>query len=133
YSERLRPRKFIMRLFALKLFLAALTLASFSAPASGQKLKEQSFNVKAEAEVLLDLTADAPRTSWALAGREAAVATLLVDGRYTQDVFLFAGERRFNYRVLLGRFQPGEHTLRIDLNRKRSASKAETVEIQDAM
>jgi len=121
-----------MRLFALKLFLTALTLASFSAPASGQKLKEQSFNVKAEAEVLLDLTADAPRTSWALAGREAAVATVLVDGRYNQDVFLFAGERRFNYRVLLGRFQPGEHTLRIDLDRKRSASKAETVEIQDA-
>lgn len=121
-----------LRRFSLKLFLAVVTWAVFSQVISAQTLREAPFKVGTEAEAFLDLTASAPHTSWAEAGSEAAVATVLVDGRYNQDVFLFAGERRFTYRVLLGRFQPGEHILRIDLNRKRSASKAATVEIQDA-
>src|SRR5204862_2970306 len=35
------------------------------------------------------------------------------------------------YQVLLGHFQPGEHTLRVDFNRKRSAAKATEIRIQD--
>lgn len=121
-----------LRRFLLNLFLAAVTWSVFSQVISAETLREIPFKVGTEAEAFLDLTASAPHTSWAEAGSEAAVATVLADGRYNQDVFLFAGERRFTYRVLLGRFQPGEHTLRIDLNRKRSASKATAVEIQDA-
>lgn len=121
-----------LRRFSLKLFLAVVTLAVFCQVTSAQTLGEVPFKVPAEAEAFLDLSASAPHTSWAAAGSEAAVATVSVDGRYNQDIFLFAGERRFTYRVLLGRFQTGEHTLRIDLNRKRSASKATAVEIQDA-
>lgn len=121
-----------LRRFLLNLFLAAVTWSVFSQVISAETLREIPFKVGTEAEAFLDLTASAPHTSWAEAGSEAAVASVLVDGRYNQDVFLFAGERKFTYRVLLGRFQPGEHTLRIDLNRKRSASKATAVEIQDA-
>jgi len=121
-----------LRRFSLNLFLAVVTWAVVSQVISAQTLREVPFKMRVEAEAFMDLTASAPHTSWAEAGSEAAVATLLVDGRYNQDVFLFAGERRFTYRVLLGRFQPGEHTLRIDLNRKRSASKAATVDIQGA-
>lgn len=125
---------FIMKLhqFAPKLFLAALTLAALFQSISAQTLREKPFQMKAEAEVLLDLTAAAPHTSWAEAGSEAAVATVFVDGQYNQDIFLFAGQRAFAYQVLLGHFQPGEHTLRVDFNRKRSASKATSIEIQDA-
>ena len=121
-----------LRRFSLNMFLTAVTWALFSQVVFAETLREVPFKVRIEAEVLLDLTASAPHTTWAEAGSEAAVATVLVDGRYNQDVFLFLGERKFTYRVLLGRFQPGEHTLRIDLNRKRSASKAATVEIQDS-
>jgi hypothetical protein len=125
---------FIMKLrhFSPELFLAALTLAVFSHDISAQTLRELPFKVKAEAEVLLDLTAAAPHTSWAEAGSEAAVATVFVDGRYNQDIFLFAGARPFTYQLMLGRYQPGEHSLRVDFNRKRSASKATMIEIQDA-
>lgn len=97
-----------------------------------QSLLEKRFRVETEAEVLLDLRATAPHTSWGEAGSEAAAATVSVDGQYNQDVFLFAGERAFTYQVLLGHFQPGEHTLRVDFNRKRSAAKATAIEIQDA-
>jgi hypothetical protein len=125
---------FIMNLrhFSPELFLAALTLAVFSHDISAQTLREHPFKVKAEAEVLLDLTAAAPHTTWAEAGSEAAVATVFVDGTYNQDIFLFAGARPFTYQVMLGHFQPGEHALRVDFNRKRSASKATAIEIQDA-
>ena len=121
-----------MKMFSPKLLLAALTLNILSHPAFSQTLKEQSFNVRAEAEVLLGLTASAPHTSWREPGREAAVATVLVDDRYNQDIILFAGERRFTYRVMLGHLQAGDHVLRVEFNRKQSARKASTVEIQDA-
>jgi hypothetical protein len=126
-------RELIMkpRLF-LELFLAALTLAGFSYSISAQTVRERPFTVNAEAEALLDLTAVAPHTSWAQAGSEAAVATLFVDGRYNQDIFLFEGARPFTYQVMLGHLQPGEHVLRVEFNRKQSALNAPTFEIQDA-
>src|SRR5207249_10213418 len=54
--------------------------------------------------------------------------SVFVDGQYNQDIFLFAGGRAFAYQVLLGHFQPGEHTLRVDFNRKRSAAKATEID-----
>ncbi len=118
--------------FVLRLFLATLSLAALFQSVSGQTLKEKPFQLKTEAEVLLDLAASAPGTSWATAGSEAAVASIFVDGRYNQDVFLFAGARLFTYRLMLGRFPAGEHRLRVEFNRKRSAVKATEVDIQDA-
>src|SRR5206468_4382898 len=108
----------------------AVGLFCGSVPA--QSLLEKRFRVESEAEVLMDLRASAPQTSWAEPGSEAAVATVFVDGQYNQDIFLFAGGRAFAYQVLLGHFQPGEHTLRVDFNRKRSAAKATEIRIQDA-
>ena len=118
----------------LRVFLLAAMVATgfFPGSVSAQSLLEKEFRVETEAEVVLDLTASAPHTSWGETGREAAVAGVFVDGRYNQDIFLFAGARAFTYQVLLGHFQPGGHELRVDFNRKRSASKATTIEIQDA-
>jgi hypothetical protein len=120
-----------LRSFLLELFLAALTLTGFSHSISAQTVREIPFTVIAEAEVLLDLTAVAPHTSWGQAGSEAAVATLFVDGRYNQDIFLFAGERPFTYQVVLGHLQPGQHALKVEFNRKQSAPQAPTFEVQD--
>lgn len=119
-----------MRQSTPKLFLAALTLAIVSSLTCAQTLKEQSFHLKAEAEAILDLTAAAPHTSWRDTGSEAAVASLFVDGRYNQDIILFAGALPFTYEVMLGHLQPGEHKLRIDFNRKQSAPKASAIQIR---
>jgi hypothetical protein len=118
--------------FCAKLFLAALTLTGFAASISAQTLSENTFTVSTEAEALLDLTAVAPHTSWGQAGSEAAVATIFVDGQYNQDLFLFAGERRFTYQVMLGHLQPGQHVLRVEFNRKQSAPNAPPFEVQEA-
>lgn len=116
----------------LRLFTVIMIAGVFSGSVEAQSVLEKSFRVEAEAEVLVDLEASGPHTSWGEPGSEAAVATLLVDGRYNQDIFLFAGEHPFTYQVMLGRLQPGEHLLRVDFNRKRSAAKASGIEIQDA-
>lgn len=121
-----------LRLLAPKLlFATTLTLIGPYA-ASAQKLVEKPFRVETEAEVLLDLTAAAPHTSWGEKDSEAAVATVFLDGRYHQDIILFAGESFFTYPVLLGQMKPGDHALRVEFNRKQSAPKASTIEIRDA-
>ncbi|MGH9766243.1 MAG: hypothetical protein ACREAB_02315 [Blastocatellia bacterium] len=115
------------------LFLAAsFLLATLPAAICAQTLLEKKFSVSAESEVLLDLTASAPGTSWRESGAEAAVATIYVDGQYHQDVILFAGARDFTYQLMLGRVEPGQHSLRIEFNRKQSAAKATNIKISKA-
>lgn len=127
-------------MFRLKLFSdsfwrtaqSTLFLALLCAPISAQVLAEKKFVVEAEAEVLLDLTASAPGTTWLEKEREAATALIYVDGRYQQDTILFNGARPHTYQLLLGRLQPGEHSYRIELNRQQSAAQATAIEIKSA-
>ncbi|MBO0722041.1 MAG: hypothetical protein J2P41_14550 [Blastocatellia bacterium] len=99
---------------------------------SAQTLLEKKFNAPAESEVLLDLTASAPGTSWRERGAEADVITIYVDTQYQQDVILFAGAREFTYQLMLGRAALGEHSLRIEFNSKQSATKTTSVRIVEA-
>jgi hypothetical protein len=114
------------------LLLAVSFLLMTSSVISAQTLLEKRFTAPSESEALLDLTASAPGTSWRERGAEAAVITIYVDGQYHQDVILFAGSRAFAYQLILGRVGPGEHNLRVDFNRKQSATKATGVKIGDA-
>lgn len=84
------------------------------------ELAQATFNAARETEARLAFTASAPRTDWALNGREAAVVSVLVDGEETQDVVLFSGADPFTYRVSLGRVSAGRHTVSIVLDRKLS-------------
>jgi hypothetical protein len=117
-------------LYAMLLAIGFLLVAPSAI--SAQTLLEKKFSASAKSEALLDLTASAPGTSWRERGAEAAVATIYVDGQYHQDVILFAGAREFTYQLMLGRVGPGEHSLRVDFNRKQSAAKAMSVKIGDA-
>ncbi len=112
--------------------LAAPAAAFFSHPASGQALFEETFQVAAESEAQLDLTAAAPGTSWQESGKEAAVATIFVDGRYHQDIILVGGAQTLTYPLMLGRLSPGTHSLRIERNSKQSAAGATTISIKAA-
>jgi hypothetical protein len=114
------------------LFLAVSFLLAAPSAISAQTLLEKRFSAPAESEALLDLTASAPETSWRERGAEAAIVTIYVDGRYHQDVILFAGAREFTYQLMIGRVAPGEHSLRVEFNRKQSAAKATSVKISDA-
>jgi hypothetical protein len=114
------------------LLLAAIFLLAAPISISAQTLIEKRFGATAESEALLDLTASAPGTSWRDRGAEAAVATIYVDGQYQQDVILFAGARDFTYQLTLGRVGIGEHSLRVEFNRKQSSAKATNIKIVDA-
>jgi hypothetical protein len=114
------------------LALAVSFLSATPSVISAQTLLEKRFTAPSESEALLDLTASAPGTSWRERGAEAAVITIHVDGQYHQDVILFAGAREFAYQLMLGRVGPGEHSLRVEFNRKQSATKAPGVKIGDA-
>jgi hypothetical protein len=115
-------------LFFLLLFL---WIGSTTAPILAQPLWEKSFEIQAEAEVLLTVTAASPRASWVVEGREAAAIRLYVDGRYHQDLLLHGGEADFAYQLLLGRQQPGQHTLRLEHHLPLSARGTERPTVRD--
>ena len=105
--------------------LAALALA---APALAdartrhdRPLAKKQFVTHAPGEARLALSAAAPQTDWGTAGCESAVLTVTVDGRYSQDVVLFAGAQRFAYDVALGPVARGRHRVEVWLNREKSA------------
>jgi hypothetical protein len=119
-----------LALYALLLIVSFLSATPGAI--SAQTLLEKRFSAPAESEALLDLTASAPETSWRERGAEAAIVAIYIDGKYHQDVILFAGAREFIYQLMLGRVAQGEHSLRVEFNRKQSAAKATSVKIGDA-
>ena len=84
----------------------------------------------AEAEIGLFIKASVKNSSWKIKGSEAAVLTVFVDGKYNQDVLLFAGRETFEYQMLLGKFDRTDHRVTIVLNQKHSAPNAMNVNIQ---
>lgn len=79
------------------------------------------FTVTRPAEVIVELEMASAGSNWAVPGREAALATLTIDGRDTQHVMLYAGEERYVYAAFLGAFAAGDHRLRIERNERYSA------------
>ncbi|MEV5711282.1 hypothetical protein [Actinoallomurus sp. NPDC052274] len=78
-----------------------------------------TFRTGHDGEVLASVTAAAPGVSWAVQGRESAVLSLFVDGRYATDDVVpaaFPIKREF----ALGRLRAGRHTLRLRLAADRS-------------
>lgn len=120
-----------LRSIFFSLFIGTIWLAH-AGTACAQTLLEKSFTATTESEAVLDLTAAAPGASWLTKGSEAATVTILVDGRYQQDVIFFGGAKDFTYQLLLGRVSAGAHTLRVDFNRQQSAAQITSAKITGA-
>ena len=90
----------IARFCVLLLCISALHAATFKV--SGPR-----------AEVVAELSLRAPGTDWSQAGREAALATVFVDGRAQQQIMLYAGDRPFAYPVFLGSLRDGGHRVEV--------------------
>jgi hypothetical protein len=103
--------------------LSVLTLLIVAAPL----LRAESFPFSASqtGEAVAELSLSSPGSDWSEAGREAAVATVTLDGKQEQHVMLFAGARPFTYRIFLGLLPPGDHELTIRRNEAYSAPKSE--------
>ena len=84
----------------------------FAASAVGAP-RALTFEVPAPAEVIARIPVQCDDCRWDATGREAAVFSISVDGRYNQHlVAVRTGEA--TYEVLLGAMESGTHTLRID-------------------
>lgn len=98
----------------------------------GEVLREISFTVEKNETFALKINAGAKNSSWLEKNSEAAVLTVFVDGKYNQDAFLFAGEKSFEYKFLLGDFNAGEHKVSLVFNKNLSASLIKEVNIKSA-
>ncbi len=72
-----------------------------------------SFETTARAEGIATITVTCEACDWKMAGREAVVLALSLDGRYIQHLPVVRTGRA-DYQVLLGRLEPGRHTLVVD-------------------
>src|SRR6267142_6199920 len=88
--------------------VAAAVFIAVTAP-----LSETSFSLDQPAEVVATLHAGCERCDWGVAGREGAAVTIAVDGRYRAHVMLTRGEDDAEYRVVLGRYGRGTHTVTV--------------------
>jgi hypothetical protein len=101
-----------------------------AAPKTGEPLAAQTVELQDDREVALEIEARSPGASWARKGSEAAALVVTVDGAYSQDVLLWAGEESYVYRVMLGRLSKGRHKVALALNPARSAAGARRAEVK---
>lgn len=103
--------------------IARLALMVLLCMAGARSLAAETirFSVKRRAEVVASLEMSSPGSDWAETGREAALATLVVDRRAPQHVMLYAGDQSYAYAAFLGELAPGEHELRIERDARYSA------------
>ncbi len=92
-----------------------------SAEVDGER-HETTFTAESAGEARLALTASAPGTDWVTENSESAVATVTLDGDYSQDVVLFRGGERFTYPLSLGPVESGEHTVSVAYDPAKSPS-----------
>ncbi len=82
-------------------------------------------------EAVLDLTAAAPGTDWAVEGRESAVLSVSVDGRYATDVVV-TGSAPLAQQFVLGRLSKGVHRVKLTFATDRSAMSAQKIIVSNA-
>jgi hypothetical protein len=100
------------------LLVLAMTLVAGTAQA---QVAKATFETAARAEAIATITATCNACAWDVAGREAVVLSLAVDGRYLQHLAIVRTGHA-DYRVMLGQVEPGRHTLVIDEDAELTAS-----------
>ncbi len=122
--------------FSLRLLLLTFVCIS-STRATTQNISQlpkplatETIDLMEDMEVGLEIEARSPGASWARKGAEAPALLISVDGKYNQDLLLWAGDEFFNYRVMLGRLRRGKQIVSVERNPKRSAAGAPRVEIK---
>lgn len=74
--------------------------------------------------IVAELEMRSPGADWAVTGREAAIAVLRTDDGTPHHIVLYGGETLTPYRVFLGWFGPGKHTLSVLRDEVHSAAGA---------
>jgi hypothetical protein len=108
-------------LYSAIVIAALLLAASIVSAAPSPVLYDSSLAVPAKSEGVMTVTAKCAPCDWGVAGREAVLLEIRVDGKYSQHLALTRGESPAEYRVMLGPLTAGTHRIRIAIDRARSA------------
>lgn len=100
------------------LLVLAMTLVAGTAQA---QLATATFETAARAEAIATITATCNACAWDVAGREAAVLSIALDGRYMQHLPVVRTGHA-DYRVMLGQVEAGRHTLVLEEDAELTAS-----------
>ena len=112
------PRVLVLRVLVLVLGVLA---------ANNALAQETRITVARPAVLIATIDATCDRCDWATEGREAVMLTLSLDGKYSQHLPL-TRTGRAEYKVLLGTVDPGAHSIRVAVDRDRSARELRDVE-----
>ncbi|MFQ5795681.1 MAG: hypothetical protein ACE5JP_11600 [Candidatus Bipolaricaulia bacterium] len=96
----------------------------------GPPIYMTEFSVATVAEVEMVVTAQALGADWGRQDAESGVLTVYVDDLYSQDIVLFMGEQPFEYRTLLGRLEPGAHTVLFVFASEKSSPQAQGATVE---
>jgi hypothetical protein len=107
--------------------VAAAALVLAAAATDPRALHVETFDLDAPAEVQAVVTARCAACDWRHRGREAAVLTVTLDGRESQDIVLVRGPVSAEYAIALGPATPGRHRVSITLDRDATAPVARDV------
>jgi len=123
----------IVFLISNSIFVTAQCASEPTIEQTGKIIATSEFTAKdissVKNEIFLTIEAAAKNSSWAKVGAESAVLTVFVDGKYNQDIILFAGAEKFAYLVALGSFERGKHKIAVLINETRSAKTAKQVKV----
>lgn len=120
-----------MKKFILIIFLFLSSIDNLSAQCeepsfenTGKTIATKNFEINQQTsqnEIILSFEAATQNASWGRKGSESAVLTIFIDGKYNQDLILFAGKEKFTYQIILGKIAHGKHKISLLLNKERSA------------
>lgn len=92
-------------------------------------LSSFGLHMNAAGNARLDLEAAGPGTDWGEKGRESAVLSVYVDGKYQQDVVLWGGSKDTPYALSLGKLGAGDHTVTLRYAREKSTQGAKGIHL----
>ena len=104
-----------------RLWFLIVVLALWPAASARAEIAQTTFETSVGAEAIATVSATCDLCAWDVAGREAVVLSLALDGHYSQHLTVVRSGRA-EYRVMLGRVEPGRHTLAVEEDSGLTAS-----------
>jgi hypothetical protein len=128
---------FLALAMAMALALAARAAAAANTVPAGRTVVLQrgahahsvTVTTSAAGEALLGLTASAPGADWSKPGKESAVVSIQVDGRYASDLVIGSAAPT-SYKLALGHLDGGRHRLAFSFAGDRSPAGAQRAVLQ---
>ncbi len=130
--------KTVLNFFLLLFSSQAMVLAQCESEPKFEKadlLVRQDFRLNSPTETWLTIDARVFGASWEKKGTEAAVLTIFINGKYNQDVILYAGEESLSgekkvqheYEVFLGELTAGNNEIAVTLNKAQTPAAVKDV------